>query len=281
MRLVPHDETLDYSLTNSQMVSYKGYFEGSGFHFVTHFITSERDITNLLQLDFIDVTNKIPIFDVAFKTQKQKFMLRGLLPKEGAFFDYFDQLMDVNKNISRTFLEMVEGKQSFESASTSIKKMEREADRISRVCLDLLHRTFITPIDRDDIFNLVKCLDGFADNINSSAYRFANYGVEEVRNETFEFAKVIIAAVDALDVAMHGLKNIKKNDQVMREKCVLIHDLEDESDEINRKAVAALFSQNDVMMLLKWKSIFERMERAVDRLNHAANIIETVIIEQS
>ncbi len=208
-------------------------------------------------------------------------MLRGLLPKEGAFFDYFDQLMEINKNISRTFLEMVEGKQSFETASASIKKMERDADRVSRVCLDLLHRTFITPIDRDDIFNLVKCLDGFADNINSSAYRFANYNVSEVRNETFEFAKVIIAAVDALDVAMHGLQNIKKNDQVMREKCVLIHDLEDESDHINRKAVAALYAQNDAFLLLKWKSIFERMERAVDRLEKAANIIETIIIEQS
>lgn len=208
-------------------------------------------------------------------------MLRGLLPKEVAFFDYFDQLMEINKTISVTFAEMIEGKQEQQAASAAIKKLEREADRISRVCLDLLHRTFITPLERDDIFNLVKCLDGFADNINATAFRLANYGITELRPESHEFAKIIVAAVNALDVAMHGLKNIKKNDQEIREKCILIHDLENDSDEINRSAVSKLFDQDDVMLLLKWKSIYERMESSVDRLERAANIIETIVIDHA
>ncbi len=208
-------------------------------------------------------------------------MLRGLLPKEVAFFDYFDQLMEINKTISKTFAEMIEGKQDLTTASVAIRKLERDADRISRVCLDLLHRTFITPLERDDIFNIVKCLDGFADNIHATAFRLANYNITELRPESHEFAKVIVAAVEALDVAMHGLKNIKKNDQIIREKCVLIHDLENDSDEINRAAVAKLFDQDDIKLLLKWKSIYERMEKAVDKLERAANIIETVVIDHS
>ncbi len=208
-------------------------------------------------------------------------MLRGLLPKEVAFFDYFDQLMEINKTISETFAEMIEGKQEQQAASAAIKKLEREADRISRVCLDLLHRTFITPLERDDIFNLVKCLDGFADNINAVAFRLANFKITELRPESYEFANIIVNAVKALDVAIHGLKNIKKNDQVIREKCILIHDLENDSDEINRTAVAKLFDQDDIMLLLKWKSIYERMESSVDKLEHAANIIETIVIDHS
>ncbi|MDD2797129.1 MAG: DUF47 family protein [Bacteroidales bacterium] len=208
-------------------------------------------------------------------------MLRGLLPKEEAFFDYFDQLMVINKTISETFANMIEGKLDQQEASATIKKLERDADRISRVCLNLLHRTFITPLERDDIFNLVKCLDGFADKVNSTAFRLANFGVTELRPESYEFAKIIVNAVQALEVAIHGLKNIKKNEQIIREKCIYIHDLENESDEINRLAVSKLFEQDDVMLLIKWKSIYERMESAVDRLERAANIIETIIIDHA
>jgi uncharacterized protein Yka (UPF0111/DUF47 family) len=207
-------------------------------------------------------------------------MLRGLLPKEYAFYDVFEKLIDLNKSIGQEFINMVEGKNEIDPASHAIKQLERKADKTTRSCTDLLHRTFITPIDRDDIFDLTKALDGFADNINSASFRIANYGITEIRQDTIEFSKIIYSALIELESAVKGLRKIKQSD-VIREKCQNVHELEDQADDILRKAVSNLFQQNDTMLLIKWKEIFERLEKAMDRLERAASIIETILIDNS
>lgn len=207
-------------------------------------------------------------------------MLRGLLPKEYAFYDVFEKLIDINKEIGTEFIRLVEGKIDLETASIAIKQLERNADRTTRSCTDLLHRTFITPIDRDDIFELTKALDGFADNINASSFRLANYGITEIKPDAVKFAKIIYKALEELEVAVIGLRKIKQT-QIIRDKCASIHELEDQADEILRKAVSNLFHQNDTMLLLKWKEIFERLEKAMDRLERAASVIETILIDNS
>jgi uncharacterized protein len=207
-------------------------------------------------------------------------MLRGILPKEYKFYDYFEKLMDINMKISEEFVLIAEGKVTLENASRTIKYHERESDKISHDCIDLLHKTFITPIDRDQIYDLIKGLDDFADQIDAATFRLTYYDIESIRPDTYEFAKVIHECNLVLADAVKGLRKIKKSAYI-REQCFKVHELENQSDEILRKAIGSLFKENNVHLIIKWKEIFERLEKAVDRQEKVANIIESILIDNA
>ncbi|MFH1159671.1 MAG: DUF47 family protein [bacterium] len=208
-------------------------------------------------------------------------MFRGLLPREYAFYDYFEKLMSINIAISDEFLAFVKEKKHPEVATKAIKRLEREADRLTHECTDLLHRTFITPIDRDQIHELIIGLDNFADQMNAATFRMFYYGIEEIRHETLDFAKIISQCNSELESAVIGLRNIKKNSKSIRGKCSHIHELENQADDISRVAVTELFKTNDILMIIKWKEVFERLEKAVDRMERVANTIESILIDNA
>lgn len=207
-------------------------------------------------------------------------MLRGLLPKEYAFFDYFDQMINTDKQISILFLSMMNNEGERIELSRQIKDLERNADKLSRNCTDLLHKTFITPIERNDIFILVKRLDDLADQINAAAFRISAYDVTDIRYEAVEFSKIIQSCIEELIVAIRELRKIKNKNQIL-ECCKRVHDLENQADEILRSAVSRLFKEGDILLLIKWKEIFERLEKAVDKCEDIAGTIESILIEQS
>ncbi|HTX89142.1 MAG TPA: DUF47 family protein [Bacteroidales bacterium] len=208
-------------------------------------------------------------------------MLRGILPKEYAFYDFFERLMSVNIAISNEFMATVEEKKDLEITAKVIKTYEREADNITKDCVDLLHRTFITPIDRDQIYELVIGMDDFADHMNAATFRLAYYGVEEMRQDMIEIGKIIHNCITELDEAVKGLRKIKKHSVMIRQKCHRIHELENLADDVSRIAIANLFKTNDHMLILKWKEIFERLEKAVDRTERVANSIESILIDNA
>jgi uncharacterized protein Yka (UPF0111/DUF47 family) len=207
-------------------------------------------------------------------------MFRGILPKEVAFYDYFEKLTTLNVQVSKIFLKMVEGNKNIIESSLEIKKLEREGERITRTSIDLLHRTFITPFDRDDIFQLLKGLDNFSDDINAATFRLTHYEINDIRHETIEFAQIIMSCALEIEAAVKGLRRIKKHPE-MRQNCVKVHELEYQSDEILRNAIASLYHQEDIMLLIKWKEIYARLEKAVDRMEKVANIIESIMIDNS
>jgi uncharacterized protein len=207
-------------------------------------------------------------------------MLRGLLPKEFAFYDYFDQMIDIDLKISRLILEMIEKGENLAELARQIKELEREADKKARTCTDLLHNTFITPIDRNDIFTLTKRLDDLADQINAAAFRISSYDIREIRPEAVAFSKIIHACIEELVLAVKDLRKIKHKNK-LRESCKKVHDLESEADDILKKVIPRLFQEGDAMLLIKWKEIFERLEKAVDRCEDVASTIESILIENS
>ena len=208
-------------------------------------------------------------------------MLRGLLPREYAFFDYFERLTNINIQISSEFLALVKEKKHPEVATKSIKRLEREADKTAKECIDLLHRTFITPFDRDQIYQLVNGLDDFADQMNAATFRLFYYDITELRPDTLEFAKIIHTSSIELEEAVKCLRNTKKNSKLIREKCAQIHELENQADDTSRIAIANLFKSNDIMMIIKWKEVFERLEKAVDRIERVANTLESILIDNA
>lgn len=207
-------------------------------------------------------------------------MFRGILPREYAFFDYFDQLISIDKQISILFLTMMNNEGSRLEISKQIKDLERRADKLSRSCTDLLHKTFITPIERNDIFTLVKRLDDLADQINAAAFRISAYDINDIRYEAVEFATIIQSCIDELIIAVKDLRKLNNKNQIL-ESCKRVHELENQADEILRGAVSRLFKEGEVLLLIKWKEIFERLEKAVDRCEDIAATIESILIEHS
>ena len=207
-------------------------------------------------------------------------MFRGILPKEYAFFDYFDQLISIDKQISILFLTMMNNEGGRVEISRQIKDLERHADKLSRNCTDLLHKTFITPIERNDIFTLVKRLDDLADQINAAAFRMSAYDVTDIRYEAVEFSTIIQSCIEELIIAVRDLRKLNNKNQIL-ECCKRVHELENQADEILRRAVSRLFKEGEVLLLIKWKEIFERLEKAVDRCEDIAATIEGILIEHS
>jgi uncharacterized protein Yka (UPF0111/DUF47 family) len=207
-------------------------------------------------------------------------MFRGILPKEYAFFDYFDQMIITDKAISELFLSMMISEQNRIEVSKQIKELERNSYFLSRSCTDLLHNTFITPIDRNVIFKLAKQLDNLADQMNAAAYRVSIYDVEDIRDEAVEFSKVLLSCIEELVFAIKELKKLKNKNQILY-RCKRVHDLENQADEILRSAISRLFKDGEILRLIKWKEIFERLEKAVDNCDDIACIIEGILIEDS
>jgi len=164
--------------------------------------------------------------------------------------------------------------------SRQIKDLERHADKLSRNCTDLLYKTFLTPLDRNDIYTLVKRLDDLADQINAAAFRISAYGVTDIRYEAVEFSTIIQSCIEELIVAVKDLRKLKNKNQILV-CCKRVHDLENQADEILRSAVSRLFKEGDVLLLIKWKEIFERLEKAVDKCEDIANTIESILTEHS
>jgi predicted phosphate transport protein (TIGR00153 family) len=207
-------------------------------------------------------------------------MFRGILPKEYAFFDYFDQLISIDKQISVLFLTMMNDESGRDELSLQIKDLERHADKLSRNCTDVLYNTFITPIERNDIFTLVKRLDDLADQLNAAAFRMSAYDVSGTRFEAVEFATIIQSCIDELIVAIKDLRHMKHKNQIL-DCCKRVHELENKADEVLRGAISRLFKEGEVLLLIKWKEIFERLEKAVDRCEDIASTIERILIDHS
>jgi uncharacterized protein len=207
-------------------------------------------------------------------------MLRGILPKEYAFFDYFDQLINTNNEISGLFQTMMNDTSKRVECSVQIKTLERHADKIAKDCTDLLHKTFITPIERNHIFSLVKRLANLSNLMNAASFRITVYEVVEVRPEAIEIAKIIQLCIDELIIAVKELRKLKNKNQIL-DCCDRIHDFESQADEIRRSTLGKLFKEEEVLQLIKWKEIFEILEKVVDKCEDIAGTIESILIDHS
>ncbi|MCU0370054.1 MAG: DUF47 family protein, partial [Bacteroidales bacterium] len=126
----------------------------------------------------------------------------------------------------------------------------------------------------------VKRLDDLADQINAAAFRISAYDVVDIRYEAVEFASIIQSCIEELIVAVKDLRRMNNKNQIL-DSCKRVHELENQADEILRGAVSRLFKEGEVLLLIKWKEIFERLEKAVDRCEDIASTIESILIEHS
>jgi predicted phosphate transport protein (TIGR00153 family) len=205
----------------------------------------------------------------------------GLLPRDTSFFDAFEQQGRKTVEGCQAFLTLTEDLARASVHAKAIKVIEEECDSITHRVVESLHKTFITPIDRNDIYRLITKMDDVMDFIEAAAERIHLYDVRVTTKEVGDLARVLVASAERVLEAVSGLRNLK-NPQVILEKCVEINRLENEADALLRGTLAKLFrEEKDAITIIKWKEIYELLETATDRCEDVANIIEGVVLEHS
>jgi predicted phosphate transport protein (TIGR00153 family) len=207
-------------------------------------------------------------------------MFARLMPREEGFFDFFEQHADVLVRGTATFAKLFEPGADIAGVTARVRELEHEADSITHRCVEALHKTFITPIDRDDIHRLITRLDDVMDFVDAASERIALYELTEMNPDAKDLADVLVRAARDTQVACKGLRNLKDSRTILA-KCVEINRLENEADEILRRGVAKLFKEHkdDPIYVIKWKEILDNLEIATDRCEDVANTIEGVVLE--
>jgi len=204
-----------------------------------------------------------------------------LLPKETSFFDFFEQHGELTLEGAKEFLSLVQTAANIGPKTKRIKEIEHETDVITHRCVEALHRTFITPLERDDIHRLITKMDDIMDFVEAASERIALYEIKDMTPEVKDLADVLVRAAEEVAHACSLLRNMKNAEAIIKD-CIDINRLENEADAILRNAVARLFKEEkDPITIIKWKEVYEHLENATDRCEDVANIIEGVVLEHA
>jgi len=204
-----------------------------------------------------------------------------IIPKEEKFFDLFYELATKIEEGGELFLDMVEHYEYSEPKIVKLKELEHEADVITHRTYEKMHKTFLTPIDREDIYALVNKMDSILDMIEASAARMSLYKVKIPAKEIIDQSKILNEAIKKVKYIVHAMKNMK-NAKMIIDACVEINTLENEGDIVMRMTMTRLFEQEkDPIELIKWKEIFERIEEAIDVCEDVSNIVEGIVLKHA
>jgi len=190
----------------------------------------------------------------------------GLIPKDEKFFQLFKEMTTNIIEGAKLLKEMLDHFENPGESQSRIKELEHKGDSITHEIIKKLNKTFVTPLDREDIFSLASKLDDILDLIDVSSQRMVMYNVESIPPEAKSLGFIILQSCLAVDkaVAMLG----KKTNEQIFEACVEINALENEADRVSREAIGRLFDEEkDPIQLIKWKEIYETLERAPSPLD--------------
>ncbi|MBI3543723.1 MAG: DUF47 domain-containing protein [Deltaproteobacteria bacterium] len=206
-------------------------------------------------------------------------MFGRLMPREEKFFDLFRDIADEIVKGATEFQAMLGDMGHVESRARTIKDIEHRGDNITHRTVELLHTTFITPLDREDIHELIKSLDDILDFLEAASQRIWLYGITEATPEMHRLAEICTHSAHHVRSAVAQLSNLKHPDEIIK-ICVEINRLENEGDHALRASMAKLFKEeNDVKKLIKLKEVYELLETVTDRCEDVANIIEGIVLE--
>ena len=209
------------------------------------------------------------------------------LPREGNFFEMFDQHANRIVEAAHAFSNMVANYNDVEKRNGHYREVddaERSADRITHEVSRALHKTFITPIDRDQIHQLINTMDDVADLIQDSAETMSLYDVRNMTEEITRLTELSVKCCARLKdaVAMIGKVRDAATDKATLKACAEIDKLESDADHVMRSAMSRLFREEpDVRELIKLKAVYELLETITDRCEDAANLIEGIVLENS
>lgn len=203
----------------------------------------------------------------------------SILPRDTAFFDLFEKAAKIVNRSAQAYSDLVRDFPNRAEHIARIRQFEHDNDEIVHQTLQRLDTTFITPFDREDIHALMKHMDDVIDEIDAASKRFTIYKIQAPTTWLTKQTDILVRATSLLTEAVHRLRDFGKNNGV-HEKLVEIHRLENQGDENNHAAVAELFEQNtEPLLVIKLKEIYDFTERAIDRCEDIADIIEAILLK--
>ncbi|MBP0596996.1 DUF47 domain-containing protein [Herbaspirillum sp. LeCh32-8] len=208
-------------------------------------------------------------------------MFGRLMPTEGKFFDLFNQHAELAVKCAKEMVALMTNFDDLEIRVHAIEAVEKEADKITHNAIELLHKTFITPLDRDDIHQLITRMDDILDLLEDAAQTISLYDIKAITPEAKRLAELCLACAEKVQAAVGLLHNMDNSRQILG-ICQEIDRLESDADHVMRAAMSKLFrDEPDVRTLIKLKAIYEILETVTDRCEDVANIIEGIIVENA
>jgi hypothetical protein len=206
------------------------------------------------------------------------------MPREGRFFNLFDSHAKLIVDGARALVDVLRDYEVERDRTAGIKLIEdaeHSADRITHETVQLLHTTFITPFDRDDIHRLISRMDDVLDLIQDTAETLVLYDIQKITPEATQLAELVLRCAERVQSVVKLMVSMA-DAPAMLEICQEIDRLESEADKVKRAAISRLFrDETDVRQLIKLKAVYEALESATDKCQDVANVIESVVLENS
>lgn len=208
-------------------------------------------------------------------------MFSKFFPKDFNFFELFEKQVSYAVDAARFFKEVVSHDGVTEDTLSKMAAIEHQADDAAHTIIEQLNKTFITPIDREDIHALTMRLDDITDMINTIVNRMRIYNITGVDKNLVEFAEVIEQSAQAVAQAIGGLRNIK-NVKVVFDACVEVNRLENVGDTMRDRMLMELFENHkDPIAVIKLKDIYQDAETVLDVCEDVAHIVDSIMVKQA
>ena len=208
-------------------------------------------------------------------------MFGRLMPREGRFFDLFNDHAAQLVQAAHELSALIAAGDDVERRAYNIETIEKRGDKIAYAAIELLHKTFITPLDRDDIHQLVSKMDDILDVVEDTSQSIYAYDVRSITPEAVRLSELCVACVEKVKAAVGMMSNMDNAKAIMI-VCQDIDRFESEADHVMRSAMAKLFrDEPDVKQVMKMRSVYEMLETVTDRCEDVANLIQGIVIENS
>jgi uncharacterized protein Yka (UPF0111/DUF47 family) len=208
-------------------------------------------------------------------------MLKRLIPQEYNFFESFDRAADHAVHAAKLLLKLTEQFADADPIARELNEIEHACDDVAHRTMEQLNKTFITPLDREDIHMMILRIDDVVDLTNAAANRMAYFGIQKPTKYAVNLAKQVVRGCEKLAEAVHGMHSTRNYEQVMRD-CIAVHEVENAADDILHAALTDLFAtEKNAIEVIKWKDIYETMEKITDRLEDVANVLQGVMVKMS
>ena len=208
----------------------------------------------------------------------------SFIPRQTKFYDLFEKSTANLVVAAGKLVDLLENYQDVEKKVQLFNELEHEGDLLTHEIIQSLHRTFVTPIDREDIAHLANGLDDVMDLIEAAARSCWLYHIAEPTDKAKQLARIILMITHKLNEVMPHIHRRDKFKYIL-EQCVEINSLENEADDIHHAALAELFDNSDnvsnVFNVIKWRDIYNQMESATDRAEDVANVLEAIVLKHA
>jgi len=203
-----------------------------------------------------------------------------LIPQDKVFFDLFERQVAIVAESANQLVALTENFTNVKEKRHAIELLEHQGDQVTHDIYETLNKTFITPLDPEEISELASALDDVLDYIDGSAEKMLYYGIESTDSHIIELSRLIRLSVIEIEGAVKGIRAIS-NPRYIEERCIEVNRLENLADDVLAHAIMDLFKSNDAINIIKYKDIYEHLEVATDYCEDVANVLSDIAIRHS